>query len=369
MSFGGEPSPRRLRWPNSVATDSAPAADSETTGRPAWRRALGIAASLAVAAGLLVGVLPAIADIGAVWRAIQSLTWLETGSLVLLAAWNVLTYQLVIMSALPGLTLGRAFVVGQISTAVTNTVPAGSAVGVGITYSMFSSFGFGTASIAIATVVTGLWNTFVKLGLPIVAFTILTFQGKSNAALRSAALTGLAVLVGALVLLVLALASEEFAVRVGDRLSRIATAIGRRFRRGPYEGWGERIAQFRDQSIDLLGRRWHWITGATVLSHLSLFALLLLSLRHMSVGGDTVTAAEALAAFSVVRLLTALPVTPGGLGVVEVGYTTALVVAGGNREAVVAAVLIYRALSYLLQVPLGVIAYVVWRVRDWRVDP
>jgi uncharacterized protein (TIRG00374 family) len=66
-------------------------------------------------------------------------------------------------------------------------------------------------------------------------------------------------------------------------------------------------------------------------------------------------------------LLTALPITPGGLGVVEVGYTTALVVAGGDKELVVAAVLIYRALSYLLQVPLGLLAYAIWRTRsDWR---
>lgn len=302
------------------------------------------------------------------WRAIQSLTWLESGSLIALAAWNVLTYQFVIMSALPGLSLGRAFIVGQISTAVTNTVPAGSAVGVGITYSMFSSFGFASAAIAVAAVVTGVWNTFVKLGLPVVALAVLSFQGRSNAALRSAALTGLAVLIAAVVLLAVALAREDLAYRVGDRVGAIATSLGRRLRLGPFEDWGDRLARFRNRSIHLLGRRWHWITGATLLSHLSLFALLLTSLRHMGVGADQVTGAEAFAAFAVVRLLTALPVTPGGLGVVEVGYTTALAVAGGTREEVVAAVLIYRALSYLLQIPLGLIAYVAWRARDWSVE-
>ena len=321
-----------------------------------------------MAVALLAGVLPAIADIGEVWRSIQSLTWLESGSLVLLAGWNIFTYQLVIMSALPGLTLGRAFVVGQISTAVTNTVPAGSAVGVGITYSMFSSFGFDTNSIAIASVVSGLWNTFVKLGLPIVAFTILTFQGQGNAALQSAALTGLAALIAAITVLGLVLAREEFAIRFGTWAGRLASAVARRVRRGPFEGWGERFGSFRNESIDLLRRRWLWVTGATVLSHLSLFALLLTSLRHMSVGADSVTGPEALAVFALVRLLTALPITPGGLGVVEVGYTTALVVAGGDGDLVVAGVLIYRALSYLLQVPLGLVAYVIFRTRpSWRV--
>lgn len=336
-------------------------------GASGWKRWAGAAASLVVAVGLLVGVLPAIADIGEVWRSIQTLTWLESGSLLVLAAWNIVTYQLVIMSALPGLTMGRAFVVGQISTAVTNTLPAGSAVGVGITYAMFSSFGFDTGSIAIATVVTGLWNTFVKLGLPVVALAILSFQGQGNAALQSAAITGLAILVAAVGVLALTLAREAFAYATGDRIGKIATAVGRRFRRGPFEGWGDRLAVFRTQSIDLLRRRWHWVTLATIVSHMSLFAMLLTALRHMGVSAESVTGAEALAAFAVVRLLTALPITPGGLGVVEVGYTTALVVAGGNEELVVAAVLIYRALSYLLQVPLGLIAYGIWRSNgDWR---
>jgi uncharacterized membrane protein YbhN (UPF0104 family) len=334
------------------------------------RRWIGIVASLAVAVGLLAGVLPAIADIGEVWQAIQTLTWLEASSLLGLAVWNILTYQFVIMSALPGLTLGRAFIVGQISTAVTNTVPAGSAVGVGITYSMFSSFGFESSAIAIAAVVTGLWNTFVKLGLPIVAFAILVFRGQGNAALQSASLTGLAVLVAAIGVLGLGLAREGFARQAGDFTGRRVSAVARRLGRGPFEGWGARFVDFRNQSVDLLRRRWLWVTGATILSHLSLYALLLTSLRHMSVSAETVTGAEALAAFALVRLLTALPITPGGLGVVEVGYTTALVVAGGDEELVVAAVLIYRALSYLLQVPLGIIAYATWRSRTgWGLTP
>ena len=347
----------------SAATDGSPPKRTSS----GWKRSLGIAASLAIAVGLLVGVLPAIADIGEVWRAIQTLTWLESGSLLALAAWNIATYQLVIMSALPGLTIGRAFVVGQISTAVTDTLPAGSAVGVGITYAMFSSFGFDAGSIAIASVVTGLWNTFIKLGLPIVALSILSFQGQGNAALQSAAVTGLIVLVVAIGVLALVLARESFAHATGERVGRVATSVAGRFRRGPFEGWGDRLADFRVQSLDLLRRRWYWVTLATIVSHLSLFAMLLTALRHMGVSAESVTGPEALAAFAVVRLLTALPITPGGLGVVEVGYTTALVVAGGDEELVLAAVLIYRALSYLLQVPLGLLAYAIWRGKsDWR---
>jgi uncharacterized protein (TIRG00374 family) len=328
---------------------------------------VGVAASLALVVGLLVGVLPAMANFGDVWGAISSLTWLETVGLLLAAAWNILTYQFIIMAALPGLTLLRAFVVGQISTAVANTLPAGSAVGVGVTYTLFSSFGFEAGSVAIASVVTGLWNTFVKLALPVIALAVLTIGGGSNPALQSAAVTGVAVLGGAVALLALIMSSDTVARSAGNRLGAIATILARPFKRGPYADWDQGLVRFRSQSIDLLRRRWLAITIATLVSHLSLFALLLLALRDMGVPATAVSGPEALAAFAVVRLVTALPITPGNLGIVEVGLAAALVVAGGEESLVVAAVLIYRALSYLLQVPLGLIAYVIWRSkRSWR---
>jgi hypothetical protein len=66
-----------------------------------------------------------------------------------------------------------------------------------------------------------------------------------------------------------------------------------------------------------------------------------------------------------VRLATAVPITPGGLGLVEVGLTAALVLIAGEaaeiESAVVAAVLLFRALTFLLQVILGVICYMAWR--------
>lgn len=326
-----------------------------------------LAASVALVAGLLAGVLPAMADFGEVWSAIESLTWLETASLLLAAGWNILTYQFIILSALPGLSLLQAFVVGQISTAVSNTLPAGSAVGVGITYAMFSSFGFEAGSIAIASVVTGLWNTFVKLGLPVVALAILTVGGGTNPALQSAAITGVAVLAGAVVLLALIMSSDAVARSAGTRLGAIASRLARPFKRGPYDGWDEGLARFRAQSIDLLRRRWLAITLTTVISHLSLFTMLFMAIRHMGIPAADVSGPEALAAFAVVRLVTAVPITPGNLGIVEVGLAAALVVAGGEQSLVVAAVLIYRALSYLLQVPLGLVAYAIWRTKkSWR---
>jgi putative heme transporter len=46
---------------------------------------------------------------------------------------------------------------------------------------------------------------------------------------------------------------------------------------------------------------------------------------------------------------------------VELALTAALVTAGGNREQVVAAVLVFRALTYLIPVGFGALTFLYWR--------
>ena len=70
-----------------------------------------------------------------------------------------------------------------------------------------------------------------------------------------------------------------------------------------------------------------------------------------------------LAAFAFVRLLTALPITPGGLGITELGLVGILAAGTGHQASaqVAAAVLLYRAVTYLPPIPLGALACLVWR--------
>jgi hypothetical protein len=119
--------------------------------------------------------------------------------------------------------------------------------------------------------------------------------------------------------------------------------------------------------MDLFRTRWHLMSAAAVASHLSLFLVLLVALRHVGVREDEVGWAEVLAAFSLVRLVTAVPLTPGGIGVFELVLTGALVAAGTGHAQAVAAVLVYRFLTFLVPIPLGVACYLVWRRnRSWR---
>jgi hypothetical protein len=91
--------------------------------------------------------------------------------------------------------------------------------------------------------------------------------------------------------------------------------------------------------------------------------VLLACLRGTGVSQAQVPWQTSLAAFAFVRLLTALPVTPGGLGITELGLIGTLTASADHRVGaqVTAAVLLYRAVTYLPPIPLGALACLVWR--------
>ena len=332
-----------------------------TEPKPRWRKIAGVASTIAVVVAVFGFVLPSVADYGEVMDAVSAMTWLEVGTLLLAAVWNLATYQPALMAALPGLTFGQAFQVSQASTAVSNTVPAGAAFGVGLSAAMYRSWGFKRRPVALSLLVAGIWNVFLKLAFPIVAVAILVLSGDSGGGLVAAAVVGVVVLTASLVLGAAILRSERAAEAIGDWGSDRVSGVRRWFGKGPIGGFGHTLVKFRRETIDLLRTRWIALTVATVMSHLSLVIVLLVALRHVGVAEDEVGWQEVLATFAFVRLLSALPVTPGGLGVIELGLTGGLVAAGGDHAGVVAAVLVYRALTYLPPIPVGALCYVFWR--------
>ncbi len=75
-----------------------------------------------------------------------------------------------------------------------------------------------------------------------------------------------------------------------------------------------------------------------------------------------------LLAYGAGQLAANLPITPGGLGVVEGSLTIALVAFGGNRVSTVEAVLIYRLISFWAQLVVGWAGagWLAWGVRSGR---
>jgi uncharacterized protein (TIRG00374 family) len=312
---------------------------------------------------------PKLADYGEVWRTIEDMSPLEKWSLGLVALWNLMSYWPVLTASLPGLRIREAAVANLASTAVANTLPGGAAIGIGVTITMQHSWGIPVADTARAGVVSGIWNNFVKLGMPVVALALVAATGAVKPALLTAALIGLVVLAAAIIIFGLILRSDMLARKIGTASAAATSAVRRWFRRGPVTGWDERASRFRAETVGLVSHRWLRLTVTTLISHLSLYLVLLVALRDVGVSDDEVSWIKVLAAFAFIRLLSAVPVTPGGLGVVELGLTAALgsALPDATKNQVAAAVLLFRALTWFAPIPLGIGCWMFWRSnKSWR---
>jgi putative heme transporter len=299
----------------------------------------------------------------------KTLTPLEFWSLLAATIFNLFTYWFANMAALPGLRLWPAAVLTQTTTSVANTLPGGGAIAIGLTYSILSSWGFSGSQVALYVGVTGVWNIFAKLALPVLSIVFLVISGKSSTAYVAAAVVGALVLAGAVAVFAAIFASEGLARRVGERLQKIATPILHLLRRKKTPAWGEGAVKFRRDTIGLVEHRWIRLTWTTILSQLALFFVLLLSLRHMGVSEQEVSTAQVFAVFAFSRLLSAIPITPGAVGVIDLGYIGGLAAAAPASEkvAVVAAVLLFRVLTFGIQIPIGGFTYMIWRAKkSWR---
>ena len=217
------------------------------------------------------------------WAAITAMTWPELTTLGLLAVWNLCTYAFVWMAVTPGLGFGRAMVMTQATTAVANTVPGGSAIGIGMTYSMLGSWGYSRSRTTTAVLVSGVWNSFIKLGMPVLALALVALQGRATGGRVVAALLGIAGLVAAVVVFALMLRSEEQARRFGLLAGRVASRLLGWVRRPPVAGWELATVKFRARTIGLVEHRWVPITVTSLVSHLSLYVVLLVALRDVGV--------------------------------------------------------------------------------------
>ena len=316
---------------------------------------------LAVVVVTFAFVLPRIADYGDVWRVVKTLdrTWLLAlaGTVVL----NVVTYAPPWMLALPRLSFRHALTFTQASTALTYVAPGGGIVGMAGSYGLLRTWGFGSAEVARAVAVTGVWNQLANLLLPVVGVLLLSVEDERSAVLTTAAIVGGIVFAVAMGILTLVFWRDAFARAVGRLVERLVSRVLRMFDRGPVTEWAEELVEFRRGTVDLIRRRWVWLTLAAIGGNLAVFAVLLVSLRAVGIGSSELTWTEAFAGWSLARTLQLIPLTPGGVGPVELGLTGILVGFGGSNARVVAAVLVYRAFTILPTVVLGLATVGAWK--------
>jgi len=280
---------------------------------------------------------------GAPWRAIASTVWSVPAAtligLVGLWAAGLVSHTLTLTAALPGLSHRRALLLSLTGSAVANVLPLGGAAGVALNYRMARSWGFSPASFASYTVVTNLWDVLAKFVLPVAVVPVLLFGPPLHAGLAHlilATVVALPLVGGAAALLI---AHPRLAGRLGARVERVRLIV-----------------------TSTVAAGWRRLSTGMALYTLLLFTLLVscLTVTHAGVGLGLV-----LLAFCAERLATLAGLTPGGLGLVEVGLAGALMLApGADAAGVAAGTLLYRALTFGLEIPVGGVLLAGWVLRE-----
>jgi uncharacterized membrane protein YbhN (UPF0104 family) len=326
-------------------------------GRAVLRSALGVALVVVVFAEIL----PRIASYGSVADQLATVSVAWAAALAAAALVDVVTTPLPWQVVLPQLPFLPALGFTQASTALTTVLPGGAPLGMAISFGFLRRLRVSAGEAGFAVALTGVWSQVMILVYPLVGALFVFATGNltsSTAAIAGASAAAGAAIVG---LTFAALRSPRAALWLGDTAARVATRLARLFRRSPPHWSGEALVRLREERLGLLRRRWPALTISTLANQLSAYLVFELSLRAVGVSFESLPPSEAFLAWAIGRVISSLPLTPGGIGVVELGMIGTLVGFGAPHAHIVAAVLLYRGLIVVPTLFIGAAALVGFR--------
>jgi uncharacterized membrane protein YbhN (UPF0104 family) len=302
--------------------------------------------SIALAVLLLTFFLPRALGIG--WRdmsrELTSIPFWDVMCLVAVWAAGLWLHTIVLRRSLPGLSRRRAFALNLGGSSVSNVLPFGGAAGIGLNYAMLRSWGYNRVQITAFATVSNLVVALVKIAIAVVGLIALSFMPDIASQLSRPTSPGaIAVFAG----LAAAIVAGVFAYR--------------RWGRGQTRGVAAWIGQIWEQCAHVLRRGWRGLAvggiGYPMLQVLLMWSCLVALQVHVGLGA-------VLAAYAVERMLTLVPITPGGVGVVETATTATLIGFGADPVGAAAGVLLFRVFSYLIEIPLGAVVAATWFARS-----
>jgi uncharacterized protein (TIRG00374 family) len=158
------------------------------------------------------------------------------------------------------------------------------------------------------------------------------------------------------------LASEEFAHKLGRWVTRIWRKL--RGRKAGDTDFEKTIVGMRHDIIEIVRYGWLEMTYGLIGFFGVYYILFWFCLNSM---GVQMPFAYMFGAYTVGRLLTAVGITPGGLGVTEAGTAAVLVGWGADPAQATAGVVLFSLYTHFFEVPLGVIGWVLWTLSPKKV--
>jgi uncharacterized membrane protein YbhN (UPF0104 family) len=320
------------------------------------RAVLRFALGIALAAVVFAEILPRIASYGSVAHRLATVSAAWAVALAAATLLDILTTALPWQAVLPQLSFVGALAFTQASTALTTLLPGGAPLGMALSFAFLRRLRVDRGAAGFAVAVTGIWSQVMILVYPLVGAILVFATGQLSTS--TAVIAAVSAACGALIvgLAVAALRSEGATRWLGDASARTAARVAGFFHRTPPHWSGEALVRLRADRLVLLRRRWPRLTVATLGNQLSAFLVFELCLQAVGISLTDLPLSEAFLAWAIGRVITSLPLTPGGIGVVELGMIGTLVGFGASNAHVVAAVLLYRGLIVLPTLALGLVA-------------
>ena len=250
------------------------------------------------------------------------------------------------------------------SAAFGKIVPGGAASGGALQFTMLTQGGVRGGRVASGITAVSIISGATVLALPLFAFPALVGVIEIEGTLRRVALFGLGVLAVLLGFSILMLIVDHPLHAAGRGLDWVRGKVLHHPTRHP--DIADRLLEERDIVRDVLGRNWRRASVAALGQRGLDFAALLMAVYGT---GSRLNPLLVLLAYAVAQVLTVVPITPGGLGFVEVGLVGFLGFAGMDTGAALVATLAYRLVAYWLPLLAGAVAYGLYVHRYGRARP
>ncbi len=268
---------------------------------------------------------------------------------------NIAIYPLTAIAAIHSLSYLHASLSRQAGFTLSNIIPGGGAVAVATQYAVLAKYGVPQARAAAAVSADAIFTYLFTLGAPSIAVTLLVLEGRSAGGFVTTAIIGLTAVIISLIVIVAVLRSESAARKIGGWAQKpLSAVLGKFKKKAPHVT--NILVQFHEQAADLIKTRWKALTITNVAAQMAPMLVLWAALEGLGVTRSQLSLVELFAAFSIALVLTAFPITPGGLGTVDAALIGLLIAFGVDSSTAVAADLLWRLGWFLPQLLVGALA-------------
>ena len=344
--------------------------------QPLWKRLVSAGVTVAVLVAVFGFILPSLADYRDVLDYVAAIDPGEWAVVAFFAVAFLMAYPIVLVQVMDTLRVRESFVNHMAGTAVTNAVPSGGAIALPINYAMYMSWGFTPHAISAALLAAGVWDWLARISLPVIAVFGIALTGDAATWMWAVSIGGVVVVGAAVFFLIKLLDNEELAHRFALWVNRTAQRLMRLVHKDTPDVAGI-VVQFRTDLNGVVRRRAGRLSAATVWNHAMMTGLFVASVYAVGIDTEMIPLPWVVLAFTLGRFLVMIPVSPGGLGLVDLGWIGILTLGWQttnpgvpvDTSLVSAGVLLFRALTLLPPISIGMATWLFWRVNtSWRAD-